>query len=151
MHHNAIEKCNILWNAAGRPKTAEIIQGVLGHTLSKPGVTRWNSLYDAMKQIYSIKDKNIQLHRALCLRNYIIDREYEYINEYITCSCPIAEALDILQGEAIMYYGLLIPCLMALRKKLQKLENIPLTYCHDLAAAYRQSVERRFDEFFKLF
>lgn len=151
MHHNTIQKCNALWKAAGRPKTAEIIQSVLGHTLSKPGITRWNSIYDAIKQINSIKEKNIQLHRALSLRNYISDREYEYINEYVTCSCPIAEALDILQGETKMYYGLLMPCLLALRKKLQKIEDTPLTYCHDLAVAYRQSVERRFEEFFKLF
>lgn len=151
MHHSVIEKCNLLWNAARRPKTAEIIQIVLGHTLSKPGVTRWNSLYDAMKQIYSIKDKNIQLHRALDLRNYISDREYDYIKEYITCSRPIAEALDILQGETTMYYGLLIPCLMALRKKLQKLEDTPLTYCQDLATTYGQSVEKRFEDFFTLF
>ncbi|XP_017465562.1 PREDICTED: uncharacterized protein LOC108358634 [Rhagoletis zephyria] len=141
MHHNAIGKCNVLWNSAGRPKTAEIIQSVLGHTLSKPGVTRWNSLYDAMKQIYSVKDKNIHLHRALCLTNYISDGEYEYINEYITCSSQIAEALDILQGDAATCYGLLIPCLMDLRKKLQKLESTPLKYCHELAVVYRQSVE----------
>lgn len=148
IHHKTVEKCNVLWNAAGRPKTAEIIQDVLGHTLSRPGVTRWNSLYDAMKQIYSIKEKNIMLHRALSLTNFISDREIEYMKEYIRCSAPIAEALDILQGETNMYYGLLLPCLMALRKKLRKLQNASLKYCEDLVNCYKESVEKRFEEFF---
>lgn len=47
MYHNTVEKCNVLWNVAGRPKTAENIQSVLGHTRSKRGVTRSNSLYEA--------------------------------------------------------------------------------------------------------
>lgn len=41
-HDRVINKCNKLWNAAGRPKSAEISQTVLGHTLSRPGDTRWN-------------------------------------------------------------------------------------------------------------
>lgn len=33
-HEKVLQKCNILWNKAGRPNSAEIIKNVLGHTLS---------------------------------------------------------------------------------------------------------------------
>lgn len=35
-----MKKCNVLWKAAGGPKSAEVIQDVLGHMLSRPGETR---------------------------------------------------------------------------------------------------------------
>lgn len=60
MHKSVIKKCNALWNTANRPKTAEIIQEILHHTLSRPGETRWNSLYDALQQISSIQEKSLQ-------------------------------------------------------------------------------------------
>ncbi len=56
-----MEKCNELWNSAGRPKSAEVIQEVLGHTLTRPGPTRWNSLFDSLKNILKIKRKSFQL------------------------------------------------------------------------------------------
>lgn len=49
-HTNCVSKCNILWKMASKPKSAEIIQKVLGHTLSYPGPTRWNSFYDAVSR-----------------------------------------------------------------------------------------------------
>lgn len=50
-------KCSKLWNKCGRPKSSEIILEKLGHKLKVPGVTRWNSTYDAIVQIVSVKDK----------------------------------------------------------------------------------------------
>jgi len=57
MHTKVMQKCNTLWNAASRPKSAEIIQSILGHTLSRHGETRWNSLFDSLTQIQKIKEK----------------------------------------------------------------------------------------------
>lgn len=147
IHQRTIKKCNLLWNAANRPKSAEVLHKILGHTLSRPGITRWNSLYDALKQIYSIKEKNLQLHRAFNLRNPLSDDEFEYIKEYLTCSIPIAEALDILLGEKNIFYGILVPCLMALRKKLEKLGGSSQRYCGDLVVTYLNSVRKRFQDF----
>ncbi|CAH1108061.1 unnamed protein product [Psylliodes chrysocephalus] len=42
-------KCSKLWNKCGRPKSAEIIQEELGHKLKVPGITRWNSTYNAQR------------------------------------------------------------------------------------------------------
>ncbi|CAH0731067.1 unnamed protein product, partial [Brenthis ino] len=68
MHAAIMKKCNVLWKAAGRPKSAETIQDVLGHTLSRPGETRWNSLFDALQQIFNMKEKSLLLHRSLNMK-----------------------------------------------------------------------------------
>ncbi|CAG9793028.1 unnamed protein product [Diatraea saccharalis] len=81
MHAAVMKKCNVLWKAAGRPKSAEIIQDVLGHTLSRPGETRWNSLYDTLQQISNIKEKSLLLHRSLNIKNTIKENEFDYIQE----------------------------------------------------------------------
>lgn len=148
IHERVLNKCNKLWNAAGRPKSAEIIQTVLGHTLSRPGVTRWNSTYDALVQIHAIKDKSIQLYEALQISGQLRQTEFQYIQEYLKCSKPIAEALDILQGEKSMFYGLLLPCLLSLRRKLQKLCNENFVYCNALARTHLESVNNRFKDIF---
>ncbi|XP_076280283.1 uncharacterized protein LOC143209036 [Lasioglossum baleicum] len=40
MHTDVMQKCNILWKAAMRPKSAEEIQRIIGHALKRPGETR---------------------------------------------------------------------------------------------------------------
>lgn len=149
MHAAIMKKCNVLWKAAGRPKSAEIMQDVLGHTLSRPGETRWNSLFDALQQIFNTKEKNVLLHRSLNIKNTIKDNEFEYIKEYLTCTSPLAEALDIMQSETNAYYGMALPCLLALRKKLLKIEKKNnFSFCSPLIKVYRESVEKRFEKMF---
>lgn len=120
IHNGVMKKCNAVWKVAGRPKSAEIMQDVLEHSLSRPGKTRWNSLFDSLQEIFSIKEKNLQLHKALNIKNLIKDNEFDYIQEYLMCAAPVAESLDIMQGENNTYYGIVLPCLFALRKKLKK-------------------------------
>lgn len=96
---------------------------VLGHTLSRPGETRWNSLFDALQQIFNIKEKSLLLHRSLNIKNIFKENEFDYIKEYLMCTSPVAEALDIMQSETNTYYGIALPCLLALRKKLHKIEK----------------------------
>ncbi|CAH2093103.1 unnamed protein product [Euphydryas editha] len=149
MHAAIMKKCNVLWKAAARPKSAEIIQDVLQHTISRPGETRWNSLFDSLKQIQSIKEKSLLLHKSLNIKNIIRENEFEYIKEYLVCVAPVAEALDIMQSEKNTYYGIVMPCLLVLRKKLQKIERKNnFAYCKPLIEAYRQGVENRFKKIF---
>lgn len=149
MHNNVMKKCNMLWKAAGRPKSAEIMVDTLKHTLSRPGDTRWNSLYDSLKQIFSIKNKNLEIHRALNIKNFIKESEYDYLEEFLKCAGPIAEALDIMQGENNTYYGIVLPCLYALRKQLKKIKrNTIFNYCQPLIETYINSVEKRFVKYF---
>lgn len=151
MHKQVLTKCNTLWNAANRPKSAEIIQRIIGHTLSRPGATRWNSVYDSLKQISSIRSKSAQLHLALNIKNPLMEIDFQYIDEYLKCSKPIAEALDILQGDKDLFYGIALPTLLSLRKKLTKLTEENFSFCNSLAAKYLDSVNVRFQDFFDLF
>ncbi|KAF9809414.1 hypothetical protein SFRURICE_003511 [Spodoptera frugiperda] len=134
MHAAVINKCNVLWKAAARPKSAEIIQDVLQHTLSRPGETRWNSLFDSLKQIQSIKEKNLLLHRSLNIKNAFKENEFEYIKEYLICAAPVAEALNIMQSETTYIM------------KIERKNNF--VYCKPLIEAYRQGVENRFKKIF---
>ncbi|KAL4104442.1 hypothetical protein QTP88_019743 [Uroleucon formosanum] len=105
MHTKVMQKCNTLWNAASRPKSAEIIQSILEHTLSRPGETRWNSLFDSLTQIQKIKEKSSELTRALNLKQCSFTvSDYNYIEEFLFCVKPLSQALDILQGDKNVFY-----------------------------------------------
>ncbi|KAL4122538.1 hypothetical protein QTP88_014847 [Uroleucon formosanum] len=104
IHDQVIKKCNILWKLAGRPKSAEVIQNVLGHILSRPGETRWNSLYDSLRQILRIKNTILNLNRTLEInnKNCLREQNFNYIEEHLKCTTPISEALDIMQVNALL-------------------------------------------------
>jgi len=148
MHTQVMSKCSSLWNAASRPKSAEIINNILGHTLTRPGETRWNSLYDSLKQILNIKEKNYQLSKALGIKQMLTEQEYLYIEEHVAVTRPIAHALDILQGENNTFYGMVLPCLLSLQQKLRTLNQTKWTYCKRLIETLQTSIENRFASYF---
>ncbi|XP_061704514.1 uncharacterized protein LOC133534820 [Cydia pomonella] len=150
IHKSVIDKCNRLWKMANRPKSSEIIQNILGHNLSRPGETRWNSMYDALKQILSIKEKNSVLHEGLGLENPLRNTDFNYIEEYLSCLKPVAAVLDILQGENNTYYGLLLPTLLMLKKKVHALQQNNYQYCKPIAVQLLKQVQSRFDDLLKL-
>lgn len=148
IHHKVLKKCSKLWKAASRPKTAEILEGILGHTLSRPGVTRWNSLYDSLKQIQECREKYYELARALSLKDVLKENEFLYISEHLECSHALAQAIDILQEEKNAYYGMLIPTLLSLRRKLEMLLQKEMTYGKPIAKSFLSSISSRFNDFF---
>lgn len=148
-HQSAINKCNQLWNFSVQSESVEIMQSTLGYILSVPEVTRWNSLYDSLKQITETRNKNLQLSQALGIKNVFSDNEYDYLEEYVECTAPIAAAIDILQGGDT-FYGIVLPSLLTVRKKLQKLSRREWTYCRPLVNKYLESIQERFKQFFDM-
>ena len=71
--HSAMGKCSALWNAAGKPKSAEKIQ------FRYPCITRWNSMYDSLSQIYKHR---VNVNVALEELNLPIlkDNELEFLS-----------------------------------------------------------------------
>ncbi|XP_049307598.1 uncharacterized protein LOC125777271 [Bactrocera dorsalis] len=64
---------------------------------------------------------------------------------------PIARALDYLQGENNVNYGCLIPTLMTLSNRLNKLQNKPeMQQVSSVVAKLKQRLRDRFDAFFTL-
>ena len=123
----------------------------MGHQLSRPGDTRWNSLYDSLKQILKNKKKNCELFEALGLKNSMLkDSEYIYIDEHLKCVGPLAEALDILQGENNMFYGFVLPVIFSLRCKVQNLLLNDWKYCEPLVDSILTSITKRFSNLVNL-
>jgi hypothetical protein len=118
------------------------------HTIPT-GETRWNSLYDSFKQIIALKEKSAELCKALHLKRPLSNRDFEYLQEHVQCTESIAILIDMLQGEDNIFYGILLPSLVALDRKLQILCEREWTYCKPLVTALRNSVRTRFTEFFK--
>ncbi|CAH0562812.1 unnamed protein product [Brassicogethes aeneus] len=150
-HTEVFLKCNILWTKARRPKTAEIIKDALGHTLSYPGVTRWNSYYDSVSQILSEKLKLPSLFQRLNM-NYFRETELKYLEEYCMVLKPLASTLDLLQGQDCVHYGYILPSLLSLRNKWEKIKLQELS-CGGklLLTTCMQSLERRFSDILNLF
>ncbi|KZC09621.1 hypothetical protein WN55_01196 [Dufourea novaeangliae] len=148
IHTGVMQKCNILWNAAMRPKSAEEIERIIGHTLRRPSETRWNSFYDSLTQILENENKIIEIGRVLGIQNILRKNDFLYIKEHLRCTSPIAKAIDILQGENDIFYGILLPCLLSLQRKLKNLTEHTWTFCGPLSACLLASLENRFTNYF---
>jgi len=125
LHHPALAKCTLLWNASRRPKTAETIFSILGFKLSYPCITRWNSLYDALCLILKDKEKLNVIFEAIGSIAQFKSYELDYLSDYIDILKPLSISLDKLQGEQNCYYGQLIPTLFSLKIKYEKMRLQP--------------------------
>ncbi|XP_026328932.1 uncharacterized protein LOC113236922 [Hyposmocoma kahamanoa] len=149
VHYSAIAKCTLLWNMSRRPKSAEIIQECLGNQLVYPCPTRWNSLYDSIVQLMKTKSKLNDLFDKLGKTNAFSAIELEYLEEFVEVLKPIATALDYIQGNNC-YYGKLLPSLMSVRTRLERLQGNNLRHFSGVVSKLKDSLEKRFDNFFKL-
>ena len=114
LHHSIMAKCNDLWKCARRPKSSEIIIRILGSQLSWPSVTRWNSLFKAVKCIIQHENKLKDLIEALDLSIAFEESDINYLKEVSSVSQPIAIAIDFMQKDDC-YYGQILPVLFAIR------------------------------------
>lgn len=152
-HTNVLAKCNSLWKMANRPKSAEIIQETLGHILSYPGQTRWNSLYDALTQIIQEKDHLQVLFEKLGINNQnqmLKDSEISFLTDYCQILKPLANSIDILQGDKNNFFGYLMPTLGSLFKKMERLENAleVSNPAYKILKACQEGLLKRFKDYF---
>lgn len=151
-HKSVMGKCNALWTLATSPETSKILGDALGHTLSRPKETSWNSLYDSLRQILKAESRISQVYRFTNTDQplQLTDSDFTYIREYVECSAPLAELLDILHGEEDVYFGIVMPSLSSLKYKLQQLQQKQWIYCQPVIDCYLNSVQNRFAEFFNI-
>ncbi|XP_056150626.1 uncharacterized protein LOC130125170 [Lampris incognitus] len=116
---SAMTKCSALWNKVHRsPLAAEAVEDIGKMKLIVPCVTRWNSEYDAVEKILSLNEAQLG---EVCDRLNIarmLPHEIVFLKKYAEVFKPLAFALELLQGENKCFYGLLIPILLTLKKKL---------------------------------
>ncbi|KAI4471628.1 transposase-related [Holotrichia oblita] len=150
-HEQAMARCNHIWKKAGRPKSAELIKKVLGHTLSYPDVTRWNSMFAALNQILNSKEKLDCLYEKLkfAKQDRLSDTDLNYLAELCQILKPFALALDILQGEQNMF-GYLLPSIVSLFVKIEKLKTNKFKYVEPILIAFTESLNSRFEKLLKL-
>lgn len=143
-------KCNALWKKCKWPKSCEVILKSLGSALLVPVVTRWNSLYDAVKRLLAYKAKLNDLCQEFDLAKFTAG-DFTYLEQYTLLLEPIANILDDLQEEVNVKYGCLLPSLLTLSNKLMKLsisEDIP--NLNSVAMMLDQKLRKRFEPYFTL-
>lgn len=115
-----------------------------------PVVTRWNSLYDAVKRLLAYKAKLNDLCQEFDLAKFTAG-DFTYLEQYTLLLEPIANILDDLQEEVNVKYGCLLPSLLTLSNKLMKLsisEDIP--NLNSVAMMLDQKLRKRFEPYFTL-
>lgn len=131
------QKCVALWNKQNRKTTvAATIKKELGKLFTTPSVTRWNSQFDAIKQVSEALEKKIHKVNKICMDSKIspfTNIDNEILKEYILVMSPIAISLDFLQAEDKAYFGVLLPTLYFIKKELTDIkEQGTLKYANSL-------------------
>uniref|UniRef100_A0A8C6WJZ4 Transposase n=1 Tax=Neogobius melanostomus TaxID=47308 RepID=A0A8C6WJZ4_9GOBI len=126
LSRSAFSKCWGLWNKSGRSTAAaEIIEEKCKLQLLRPNDTRWNSMYLAVERIIRImREQGEGAITAVCTTLKLpmfSPAEIAFLSEYVKIMCPVAKAIDVLQGETNVQMGWLIPTITLLKTKLQHL------------------------------
>ena len=140
-------KCQGLWNKQGRStQFADLVHEKFKLYFVVPNSTRWNSVFHSMERIQRFLEMSMDNLNALLSELNIppfTTAETTFIGEYCDIMKPVAQALDILQGDKHAYLGYLLPTIALLKKKLQRKGSGAL-YCKELAEALCRGLEKRF-------
>lgn len=148
----ALSKCSSLWNKASRSvQVAESIKALTGKMVSRPVVTRWNSLFDAVQSLLDFKEKLPEVFEIAAVEK-LKSTEIIFLEEYVLAMNPIANALDTLQGENEFYYGFLAPSILRVIRELNFQITSPSAngFSAQIANDLRTGMEARFGNILKL-
>lgn len=135
LNSNTMKKLSKYWNAAGRPKSSEILREHFGCSLKRPCQTRWNSLFDCLQNIIEIGWNKIDTASIALKYPKLLQKEKAFVKEYHMVLKPIAVAVDHLQSENEFYLAAFVPCLLAMEKRYSDMEE-------------DQSFTRRFKDYY---
>lgn len=143
MYREVMGKCDALWNLTNRStKAADAAFQILGYRFSRPCATRWNSHYDAITLVLKAGDKLNTVCKQLGVPLYL-PQHVSFLREYAALMGPVAQAVDVLQGEKNCYLGYVIPTISRLMEKLNA-ANAGIT--QPLQAALLSGLKKRFTE-----
>lgn len=167
-YKNAYRKLKRFWEVNSRSTVAhEIILEICKRSFPYPNSTRWNADFDAVevaekhKQLIKLAIENInretQLHLPRSKKSKPLEvltaTEWKILKDYVVCMRPIAEALDIIQGEERACAGYILPTLYGIKACLN--ENIENNvYVSDFGKSMNetmlQCLSNRFDDMMKI-
>lgn len=142
LYRSVFGKLQSFYNISHRStKSQDIIFDIYKCKFPCPVVTRWNSMYDSSKKIYSKKDDIIKVFEALKL-TAMTSTDWNFLKEYLNIMEPIAFVIEYFQGEKSSFLGIVAPTINVLVLKLKNLENLKL--CVDLRDGLLVCLEKRF-------
>ncbi|KAL5238145.1 hypothetical protein ACI65C_005555 [Semiaphis heraclei] len=145
---SVFEKLQSFWNIISRSSVAsDKIYDICNCKFPVPILTRWNSMFNAVKKILANKEKLLCGFDELKINKLKII-EWKFLEEYCLVMEPLALALDKLQGEKSIFLGYVAPTIIALRLRLIQASH--LTHCRPLSLLVIKSLEKRFDYIYKL-
>ncbi|KAL5233890.1 hypothetical protein ACI65C_001300 [Semiaphis heraclei] len=142
-------KLNSFWNLLSRSTVAsDKVYDYCNVKFPVPIITRWNSMFEAIKKILAFKEKLIVIFEELKLIKLKI-AEWTFLEEYSKIMQPLAVALDKLQGEKRSFLGYVAPTIICFKAFLL-IQSTHLIYCKPLSLCLIVSLEKRFDYLFNL-
>ena len=151
MRTSAECKLQQLWNKqTSSYKNSDLIEKHFGKLFVIKNETRWNSLYNAICRVNSLFSSKGEQFSALLVELKIPQfhqSEVEYLREYAKVRTPVADALDVLQGQDNIAIGHLLPTIKILCDKLQAI--VALKHCQPLITCILSSILKRFCDMFK--
>ncbi|EFN79485.1 hypothetical protein EAI_12439, partial [Harpegnathos saltator] len=142
LYNSSFSKASTLWNIIHKStKAADIIEEIAHTKLQVPYPTCWNSSYDAVCKLLSIKNHLNEICNRLDKPRFKMI-EIEFFEEYTIVMKSLACILNLLQVENYCYLGYVLPALLQLKINLQTLHELP--NCEPLRNALIDGINKRF-------
>lgn len=150
-HTSLLNKCHILWNKSHVRKSFDQIKQILGYPLKTPSPNSWSSYFDSLNHIFLEKDRLNILLQNLEVNDFFVETEICFLEEYILILQQIAIALNKLHEDSNQFYGYILPTLITLKVKFEKLKNSEnLKYTRNVLECCTQGLLTRFSDYFLL-
>ena len=149
VYRSSFAKCAALWNKASRSTQAsDNVEAILKRKLIIPTQTRWNSYYNAVVRVTENASAELdELCTKLNIRCFS-EKEVAFLKEYCKVLQPFATGLDILQGENNCFYGILLPTLETVLKKIRGIKANLSIMTTGLAVSIEGAIKHRFRTIF---
>lgn len=159
---HSLSKLHTLWVLTHRSSKAKsICQEILGRCLKVPCETRWNSRFDAVKMcmepeiqkklntlIQKLKDTLTTCETAKNLQ-LLTKNDIFILSMYLKVSEPVAQSLDVMQREANSCQGLIIPVLLSMKHRVQRIDESSTT-SKEFKNAMLKGIEARMQKYIDL-
>lgn len=150
-HTGLMNKCHILWNKSYNRRSFDQIKQILGYPLKTPISNSWSSYFDSLNHILIEKDRLNILLQNLEVNEFFEETEISYLEEYILILQEISIALNKLKEDSNQFYGYILPTIITLKVKFEKLKNSEnLKYTRNLLECCIQGLTTRFSDYFLL-
>lgn len=156
--NSCLRKLRRVWRLTSKSSLAKTIcESTLGRMLVKPNDTRWNSLFDAVNVVLELQDKfNIfcaTLNKEIPhLKIKVVapnSSDWNILSDYATVMRPVANGLDILQGEKQSCAGYILPTLYSMKNHLSS-SMLNTSNGEKMRDALLKGIDKRFEKIMEL-